>query len=192
MKNYLQPVSLDHAYLLFNLGATSLVSASHQADEDVMPATWVCPLDLKPSKVTAVIDRTHYTRGLIEKSGYFALMLPGKGIIDQVMYLGTTSKNDEINKLEKSGSEFFYFPGFDIPMVCGCAAYAIFKVIPEEHNEKTYDLFIGECVGAWSDCRVCRNGHWSFDQENDSLRLLHYSAGGHFYTLGDSISPKKI
>lgn len=63
------PVAADKAYRLFNLGATALVSAAYKGDEDVMPATWVCPLDLVPFKTTAVIDHTHYTRPLIEKAG---------------------------------------------------------------------------------------------------------------------------
>ncbi len=75
------PVAADKAYRLFNLGATALVSAAYKGDEDVMPATWVCPLDLVPFKTTAVIDHTHYTRPLIEKSGRFALQLPTVAIV---------------------------------------------------------------------------------------------------------------
>ena len=66
-------------------------------------------------------------------------------------------------------------------------AWMIFKVIPNEFNEKTYDLFAGECVAAWSDTRVFRDGHFHFETAPDDLRTLHYVAGGHFYTIGKAI-----
>jgi copper chaperone CopZ len=40
--------------------------------------------------------------------------------------------------------------GYALPLVKGCAAWMIFKVIPEAHNEKHYDLIFGECVAACS------------------------------------------
>ena len=56
----LKPVALEKAYRIFNVGATALVSAAHEGKTDVMPATWVCPLNSDPSRVTACIDSTHY------------------------------------------------------------------------------------------------------------------------------------
>ena len=55
MQNF-KPVELEDVYRLFNLGATSLVSAADGNDVDVMPATWVCPLNTTPALSTAVID----------------------------------------------------------------------------------------------------------------------------------------
>lgn len=75
MQNF-KPVELEDVYRLFNLGATSLVSAADGDDVDVMPATWVCPLNTTPALSTAVIDSVHYTRKLIDKTGYFMLSLP--------------------------------------------------------------------------------------------------------------------
>ena len=124
------PVAADKAYRLFNLGATALVSAAYKGDEDVMPATWVCPLDLVPFKTTAVIDHTHYTRPLIEKSGRFALQLPTVAIVEETLKLGFVSKNDDPEKLTKSGAQFFRAPGFDQPLVKGCACWAVFDVSP--------------------------------------------------------------
>ena len=65
MQNF-KPVELEDVYRLFNLGATSLVSAADGNDVDVMPATWVCPLNTTPALSTAVIDSVHYTRKLID------------------------------------------------------------------------------------------------------------------------------
>ena len=185
------PVPVEKAYRLLNLGATSLVASEADGETDVMPATWICPLDVVPFKATAVIDHTHFTRRLIEKSGYFALMIPAAGIVDQVMKLGWVSKNDDPKKVEKSGAELFFAEGSKIPLVKGCVAWAIFRVIPEAHNEKTYDLFIGECVGAWADDRVFKNGHWLLGDAPRDLRPLHYSAGGHWFLTGEALTLKE-
>lgn len=184
--NHLKPVALDKAYRIFNLGATALVSAAHDGDTDIMPATWICPLDLDPFLTTAVIDSSHYTRVLMEKSGYFALSLPAKGIARETLYLGSVSKFDEADKLSKSGAKIMTMPGYDIPFVEGSVACAIFEIIPEARNQDNYDLFIGKCVAAWADDRVYNDGHWNFDGQSDDLRPLHYVAGGHFFTTGES------
>ena len=42
------PVAADKIYRLFNIGATGLVAAEFEGDVDVMPASWVCALDLIP------------------------------------------------------------------------------------------------------------------------------------------------
>ncbi len=181
------PVNPEKVYRLMNIGATTVVTASFEKDFDAMAAAWATALDLVPAKVVAVIDKSHYTRKLMEKSGYFALQLPTVAIAKTVIELGSVSKNDDAKKLEKTSAEFFYQEGFDIPLLKGCAAWMIFRIIPEAHNEKTYDLFIGECVAAWADGRVFRDGHYLFEKAPKELRTLHYVAGGHFYAIGDAI-----
>ena len=181
------PVALENVYRLFNVGGTSLVSAAYEGKEDVMAATWVCPLNIVPSRVTACIDSTHYTRPLVEKSGMFALALPTMSIVETVLKLGSISRNDDDQKLEKSGAKFFKMPGFDMPFVEGCACYAVFKVLPQAHIEKAYDLFIGEAVAAWADPRVFDGRHWLFEKAPKSLSTVHYVAGGHFYGIGQVV-----
>ena len=181
-------VELANVYRLFNVGGTALVSAAFEGKEDVMPATWVCPLNIEPSRVTACVDSTHYTRPLIEKSGMFALALPMKCIAKEVMFLGSVSRNDDDAKLEKSGAKFFKMPGFEMPFVEGCACYVVYKALPEEHIAKAYDLLIGEAVAAWADPRIFDGRHWKFESADDkSLSTLHYVAGGHFYGIGEAI-----
>lgn len=182
------PVAPEKAYRLLNIGGTTLVSAQHDGVSDVMPASWACPLDVLPCKASVVVDSTHFTRKLIDQSGIFALQLPTVGILKETMALGSVSKNDDPQKVEKSGVKLFRMDGFDLPLVEGCAAWMIFKRISEPHNEKTYDLLIGECLGAWADLRVFKDGHWRFEDAPAYLRTLHYVAGGNFYTIGDAIS----
>ena len=187
MDKFLQEVAPGKAYRLLNLGATCFVSAAFNGDGDVMPAAWNCALDLAPCKCTVVVARDHYTRPLMEKSGYFAISLPTVSIAKVVMQLGSVSKNDVKDKLEQSDAKFFKLDGFDMPLVSGCAAHLIFKIIPEPEMEQKYDLFLGECVKAVADSRVFRNGHYYYDASNQDLRTLHYVAGGHFYALGEEV-----
>lgn len=179
------PVPLEKAYRLMNVGATVLVSAHTNGDEDVMPAAWSMPLDFAPFKVGVVIDSSHYTRRLVDASGMFALQIPTVGIARETLELGSSSKNDVPDKLEKSGAAFFRKNGFEMPLVSGCAGWMIFKVLPERNNAQNYDLIMGECVAAWADKRVFADGHWRFEKAESALRTLHYVAGGHFYAIGD-------
>ena len=179
--------ALDAAKIwqLFNLGGTVLVSAEHDGKTDMMPASWASPLDY--DKVLVVVDKSHYTRKLIEKSGFFALMIPTAAIAPIVMNLGTVSKNDNPRKLEECGTRLVTLPEYDMPLLEGCAAWIVFRVVPELHNQEAYDLFIGEAVAAFADDRVFVNGRWNFEEAPDDLRTLHYVAGGHFYTIGDAL-----
>ncbi len=184
---YILPVAAEKVYRLLNIGATTVVTAKYDGKADAMAAAWACNVDLAPSKISVVIDKSHYTRPLMEKSGYFALQLPTVGIAKTVIELGSVSKNDDPKKLENSSARFFYEEGFDIPLLEGCAAWMICRIIPEAHNEKTYDMFIGECVAAWADSRVFKDGHYLFETAPEELRTLHYVAGGHFYVIGKGI-----
>lgn len=180
----MKPVDLEDVYRLFNLGATSLVSAADGDDIDVMAATWVCPLNTTPALCTACIDSTHYTRRLIDKTGYFMLSLPSFDIVRQTLYLGSVSKFDDADKIAKSGAKLFYYDGCSIPAVEGVLCSVLFKVIPNEYNEKKHDLFIGEALKAWADPKVFSEGHWHFPDGEEGCRTLHYVAGGHFLTIG--------
>ena len=81
----------------------------------------------------------------------------------------------------------FTLPDCDFPLPEGCSAWAVIKLIREPHNEKTYDLFMGQIVKAWADSRVFSNNHWHLEEGPDELRSMHYVAGGHFYAIGKRV-----
>ena len=182
------PVPLDKAYRLLNHGPTVLVSAEHAGQRNVMAASWACALDFAPPKVTVVLDKATRTRELVEASGMFALQLPTLPMAAMTVALGTDSAKTHPDKLRQHGVELFYAPSQPTaPLVQGCAAWLVCRVLPEPHNQQAYDLFIGEVVAAWADERVFRHGHWEFESAPDSLRTLHYVAGGQFYATGASV-----
>lgn len=184
---HFQPVALEKAHRLLNHGPTVLVSAAHGDARNVMAAAWACALDFTPPKVTVVLDKATRTRALVEASGRFALQLPTVPIAALTVELGTTSALQQPDKLAQSGVQLFDAPGQQTPLVAGCAAWLECRLVPEPHNQQSYDLFIGEVTAAWADDRVFRDGHWHFETAPTELRTLHYVAGGHFYAIGEAI-----
>jgi len=191
MTQDLAPVPLEKAYRLLTHGPTVLVSAHHNGVDNVMAAAWACALDFAPPKVTVVIDKITATRALIEGSGMFVLQVPTVAQLQLTEQLGTTSLATEPHKLQQSGVELFRIDGYDLPFVTGCSAWLACRLVPEPHNQQTYDLFIGEVVGAWSDPRAFKDGHWQFEHADPALRSVHHVAGGHFYAIGEALTAKQ-
>lgn len=181
------PVELPKAFRLINHGPTVLVSSRHAGVDNVMAAAWACALDYDPPKVTVVIDSETKTREFVDKTGRFAIQVPTAAQAALAHAVGTTSLADDPKKLERAGLELFAIPGFDLPFVAGCSGWLACRIIPEPHNQETYDLYIGEVVGAWSDPRVFKDGRWDFEDADPSLRSLHYVSGGRFYAIGEPI-----
>jgi len=177
-------VPLAQAYKLLNHGPVTLVGSAHAGRANVMAAAWAMPLDFQPPKVAVVIDKGTFSRGLIEASGQFTLMIPGKAQAEAVLALGNRSGRDG-DKLAALGLEWEAGEQVAAPLLEGCAGWLECKVIPEPHNQQAYDLFLGEVVAAWADPRAFRDGRWQF--ANEELRTLHYVAGGQFFVTGESL-----
>lgn len=185
MGQSLQQVPLEKSYRLLNLGATALLTTGDGKDVDVMAAAWTCALDF--DKVSIVVDKTHYSRGLIERSPYFVVQIPTKQIVTTVMHVGSVSKHENPDKLEKVRT--FRLDDFEgLPLVDGCAAWILCRRLAQPQLELTHDLFLGQIVRAYADERVFEDGHWKFESASDEMRTLHYVAGGHFYTIGDPVN----
>ena len=182
-----QPVALDKAYRLMNHGPTVLVSASHAGVANVMAAAWAGVLDFTPPKLTVVLDKATATRALIEASGQFALQLPTRAMATLTTGVGTDSAHTVPDKLHKHGVQLFSVPGSGVPLVQGCVGWLLCRLVPEPHNQQTYDLFIGEVTAAWADDRVFSQGRWHFDQADNALRTIHHVAGGSYLVSGDTI-----
>jgi flavin reductase (DIM6/NTAB) family NADH-FMN oxidoreductase RutF len=188
MKN---TIALEKAYRLLNHGPTILVTSSHNGKQNIMAAAWNVPLDFDPPKIIVVIDKNTYTRELIEASGTFAINVPCVAQIDTVQKVGTSSGRDlkDTDKFALYGLETFPAKEIAAPLLKGCVGWLECKVIPEPHNQNTYDLFIAEVVAAYADERVfsqSKDGQfrWHFEGYDD-LRTIHHVAGGSFFATGE-------
>ncbi|OWJ68923.1 flavin reductase family protein [Inquilinus limosus] len=190
MDPHIAPVDLAKAYRLINHGPTVLVSARAGGVDNVMAAAWACGLDFSPPKLTVVLDKMVRTRALLEASGTFAVQVPTAAQLELTRIVGTRSLADDPEKLRQAGVGLFEMPGHDLPFVSGCSAWLACRLIPEPHVQQTYDLFIGEVVGAWADTRVFRDGRWHFETARPEWRSLHHVSGGHFYAIGDALDAR--
>lgn len=86
-----RPVPLNKAYRLLNHGPTVLVSAAYDGQRNIMAAAWAMPLDFEPPKVAVVLDKSTWTRQLLEASGTFVLNVPCVDQADIVQTVGNTS-----------------------------------------------------------------------------------------------------
>nr|WP_199039621.1 flavin reductase family protein [Dyella sp. ASV24] len=192
MDSHVSPVPLEKAYRLLNHGPTVLVSARHDGMDNVMAAAWACALDFDPPKLTVILDKMTKTRELIEKTGRFVVQVPTAAQLQLTYTVGNLGRAQAADKLERAGVQWFDIDGQDLPFVAGCSAWLACRLIPEPHNQETYDLFIGEVVGAWADSRAFANGHWDYENAEPAWRSLHYIAGGQFYAIGESLKAKPI
>lgn len=181
----LASVELSKAFRLLNHGPTTLITSAHAGQRNIMAAAWVCALDFNPAKITVVIDSKTYTRELIEAEGTFAINLPCVQQIEIVKKVGAMSGRDlpGTDKFAEYDIATFAAQKISAPLVQGCVGWLECKIIPEPHNQNTYDLFIAEVLAAHADPRVFRDGRWHFDGQDD-LRTIHHIAGGVFFATG--------
>lgn len=183
-------VDLPRAYRLMNHGPTVLVSARHAGRDNVMAAAWAMPLDFDPPKVVVVLDKSTFTRTLVEGSGAFALNIPCRGIADAAYAVGSRSAHEVADKFAASGLGRFAGSVLDVPLVEGCVGWLECRLVREPHNEQAYDLFIAEVVAAQADARVFSDGRWHFAPEHDALRTIHHVAGGAFLVAGETVQAR--
>ena len=176
-------VPLNKAYLLLNHGPTTLVTSAHNGVHNVMAAAWAMPLDFKPPKIAVVIDSQTYSRQLIEASGELVLHVPSYAQASVTLGAGSIS-GCGIDKIGDLG--FVTRPAATVsaPSLDGCLACLECRVIPEAHNQQSYDLFLAEVTAAWADPSVFSDGRWHID--NDAQRSIHYQSGGAFFASGAS------
>lgn len=185
-------VALPHAYRLLNHGPTVLVSAAHAGRANVMAAAWAMPLDFDPPKVTVVIDKSGFTRRLIEASGSFALSVPCRALADATYAAGSLSGTEHADKFADCGLRSFAAQRIAAPLIEGCIAWLECRVIDgphERHHQQAYDLFVAEVLAAQADERVFVNGRWKPDAPAE-LRTLHHQAGGAFFVAGETVQAR--
>jgi flavin reductase (DIM6/NTAB) family NADH-FMN oxidoreductase RutF len=177
------PVELSKAYRLMNHGPTVIVTSHHGGRSNIMSAAWSMPLDFDPPKVAVVIDKSTFTRGLIEASGEFVLNIPSRAQARLTVDVGNETGAD-VDKFAVHGIGVAAGSKVQAPLVEGCLGWLECRLIHEPHIQQAYDLFLGEVVAAWADPDVFDGAHWKM--EAGGKRSIHYVAGGHFFEIGEA------
>ena len=176
------PVPLAMAHRLLNHGPTTLITTAHGGRRNVMAAAWVMPLDFEPPKFAAVVAADTFTRELLVASGACALHAPVSTQADLTYAVGSCSGRDG-DKFDRMGLACDPGTAGAAPLLHGCAAWLECRRLPEPAIEARYDLFVLECVAAWADDALFRDGGWRFAA--DGPRTIHHEKGGRFFRTGD-------
>lgn len=163
----------------------------------MMAAAWSMPVEFTPPRLAVVIDKSTWTRELIEASGCLALNVPCRAQTDLTWTVGSVSGIDEAvgaagGKFARYGIGFKDSPSLDKPLVDGSVAWLECRVLPEPHTQQAYDTFFVEMVAAWADERVFRDGRWHLDEAPEALRPIHHLGGGVFTVSGPTASARMM
>ncbi|WP_062195479.1 flavin reductase family protein [Caldimonas taiwanensis] len=186
-----QPVRLEHASRLLNHGPTVLVTSAHAGRRNVMTAAWSMPVEFTPPRIAIVIDKSTYTRELIQASGHFGLCIPGAGLAELVDAVGTLSGR-EVDKFQRFGLRAHPGPMTGVPLLeDGCVAWLECRRLPEPHAEHTYDTWFAEVLCAAANPRIFVDGRWSIRPDNADLHTLHHLGAGVYARADHTVSIRR-
>lgn len=192
----MRPVDLAHASRLVNHGPTVLVTSAHGGRRNVMAAAWSMPVEFTPPRIAVVIDKSTYTRELVEASGAFGLCVPCQALVNLSYTVGSVSgrpsRPQEPDKFARFRIAADSGPVLGLPLVAGCIGWLECRVIPEPHTQQAYDTFFGEVVSAQADDRVFAAGHWSVRADNADLHTLHHLGGGLFAIASTAVQARPL
>ncbi len=122
-------------------------SVTSKADDDVnaMVANWVSQASFEPRLLVMALQKTCYTRGLIEKSGVFALNI-FRAEDEEAIKPFTKGRAKDPDKMKDA--RFTPAPETGCPVLEGSAAYLECKVQRIIDIGGDHDIVIGEVVGA--------------------------------------------
>lgn len=186
--SHFRPVDLQHVSRLLNHGPTILITSRdlHTERRNLMAAAWSMPVEFAPPRVAIVVDKTTWSRELIERSGMFGIVIPGVAAANWTWAVGSVSGRAE-DKFNCYGIPVVKGPELGLPLVeAKCLAWMECRLLPSTPAQEKYDTLFGEVVSAAADTRVFIDGRWQFD--DDKLNTLHHLGAGTFVTSGKRIT----
>ncbi|CZX76548.1 flavin reductase family protein [Enterobacter ludwigii] len=182
-----RPVELKHASRLLNHGPTVLITSHDESIDrrNVMAAAWSMPVEFEPPRIAIVVDKSTWSRELIERSGKFGIVIPGVAAANWAYAVGSVSGRDE-DKFNCYGIPVVQGPVLGLPVIEEkCLAWMECRLLPVTAAAEKYDTLFGEVVSAAADERAFIAGRWQFD--GDKLNTLHHLGAGTFVTSGKMV-----
>lgn len=112
------PIELHHASRLLNHGPTVLITSFDEQSQrrNIMAAAWSMPVEFEPPRVAIVVDKSTWTRELIERNGKFGIVIPGVAATNWTWAVGSVSVREE-DKFNCYGIPVVKGPVLGLPLV---------------------------------------------------------------------------
>ena len=172
-------VELQFAHRLLGGNAVALVATRYRDRVNVMPASWITPISMKPPMLAIAVSKNCLTHDYIERSGEFTLSLPGIGLLEKVHAAGMISGYDCDDKLEEVGLRPVVGEALDTPVIEGCLGYLECTVEEAYEAGEEHTLFVATVVAAYAE-REAFDDTWLLTEE-EAKPLRHL--GGHLYSV---------
>ncbi len=116
--SHFRPVELRHASRLLNHGPTVLITSRDESLDrrNVMAAAWSMPVEFEPPRIAIVVDKSTWSRELIERSGKFGIVIPGVAAANWTFAVGSVSGRDE-DKFNCYGIPVVNGPELGLPVI---------------------------------------------------------------------------
>ena len=128
----IHPHRITHASRLLNHGPTVLITSFDEQSQrrNIMAAAWSMPVEFEPPRVAIVVDKSTWTRELIEHNGKFGIVIPGVAATNWTWAVGSVSGRDE-DKFNCYGIPVVRGPVFGLPLVEEkCLAWMECRLLP--------------------------------------------------------------
>ena len=91
-------VELQYASRLLNHGPTILITSydAQTQRRNVMAAAWSMPVEFAPPRLAIVVDKSAWTREIIERNGTFGIVVPGVAAASWTYAVGSISGRDDM------------------------------------------------------------------------------------------------
>ncbi len=132
------PVELHHASRLLNHGPTVMITSFDEQSQrrNIMAAAWSMPVEFEPPRVAIVVDKSTWTRELIERNGKFGIVIPGVAATNWTWAVGSVSGREE-DKFNCYGIPVVRGPVLGLPLVEEkCLAWMECRLLPATSAQK--------------------------------------------------------
>jgi flavin reductase (DIM6/NTAB) family NADH-FMN oxidoreductase RutF len=161
-----------------------LLTLRYREQVNIMPIAWVSPISLAPLLIGLSIFPGRYSHDMLAASEELVLNIPGRGLAEQVLKLGSVSGGDT-DKAKLAGLTLDSGRRVQVPWVVECLAHlecmVVQRLAPGDHT-----LFIAQVLGAWAE-EEAFDGRWLAPQDNEELIPLIHMGERRFALLGKQL-----
>jgi len=175
----MEPISLEnYYYMLHPRPVVLIVTLCPNGRVNVMPASWVTPVNDDPPVVAVAVSDENYTSECLRYCREATLNIPSEDMADLVYSLGTVSGR-EVDKVSRFNLKLVDSRSVKPPYIDGSLGVIEARVRGEVGVDGV-TLFLLDVVAAYAKKGLFSRWGWDVSK----ARLLLHGAGRAFYTIG--------